>query len=167
MSEKITDVSIQNAKPTTKPQKLFYEKGMFLLVTPAGGKWWRLKYRFHGKEKQLSLGAYPAVSLADARARRDEAKRLLANGVDPSEKRKDMKNDMKNVSRFAAEIQFMRDKITEIARLAAQKKLSLEVSIGVRATGTQKTGAEIQHIGAFVLNCSDGEQPCISDTGKM
>lgn len=61
------------------------EKGMFLYVTPTGGKLWRLKYRFDGKEKLLSLGAYPEVSLKDARASRDEARKLHANKIDPSE----------------------------------------------------------------------------------
>ena len=84
----LTDSAIRNAKPADMPRKLADEKGLFLLVTPAGGKWWRLKYRFGGKEKQLSLGVYPDVGLKDARERRDEARKLLADGVDPSENRK-------------------------------------------------------------------------------
>ena len=74
---------IRNAKPDDKPFK-----GMFLYVASTGGKLWRLKYRFDGKEKLLSLGVYPDISLKDARARRDEARKLLANGIDPSENRK-------------------------------------------------------------------------------
>ncbi len=84
----LTDTAIRNAKPAEKPYKLFDERGLYLEVTPTGGKWWRLKYRFSGKEKRLSLGVYPDVSLKDARARRDEARKLLANGIDPSENRK-------------------------------------------------------------------------------
>lgn len=84
----LTDTLIRKAKPADKQTKLFDEKGLFLLLTPAGGKWWRLKYRFGGKEKLLSLGTYPEVSLKDARERRDEARRLLANEVDPGEARK-------------------------------------------------------------------------------
>ena len=80
----LTDTSIKSAKTKDKPLKLFDGGGLFLLVTPAGGKWWRLKYRFRGKEKLLALGIYPAVSLKEARKRRDEAKELLASGVDPS-----------------------------------------------------------------------------------
>ncbi len=57
---------------------------MYLEVTPAGGRWWRLKYRYAGKEKLLSLGVYPEVRLADARERREEARKLLADGIDPS-----------------------------------------------------------------------------------
>ncbi|MFM0141286.1 tyrosine-type recombinase/integrase [Paraburkholderia sp. RL18-085-BIA-A] len=84
----LTDLKVRNAKPTDKQQKLFDERGLYLLVTPAGGKWWRLKYRFGGKEKSLSMGVYPDVGLKDARERRDAARKLLANGVDPGVERK-------------------------------------------------------------------------------
>ena len=79
----LTDTAIRNAKPGTKPAKLFDECGLFLIVTPAGGKWWGLKYRYDNKEKLLSLGVYPDVVLRDARERRDAACKLLANGIDP------------------------------------------------------------------------------------
>ena len=72
----LTDTAVRNAKPGTKPAKLFDERGLFLIVTPAGGKWWRLKYRFDNKEKLLSLGVYPDVSLKAARIRRDELRTL-------------------------------------------------------------------------------------------
>jgi integrase len=84
----LSDTSIRNAKPGKKTIKRFDGQGMYLEVSPAGGKWFRLKYRFDGKEKRISLGIYPEVSLKDARDRRDAARRLLANGVDPSENRK-------------------------------------------------------------------------------
>jgi integrase len=84
----LTDTAIRNAKPGDKPSKLFDERGLFLLVTPTGGKWWRLKYRFDGKEKLLSLGTYPDVGLKVARERRDDARKLLADGIDPGENRK-------------------------------------------------------------------------------
>jgi integrase len=87
----LSDTAIKNTKPGAKPIKLADEKGLFLLVTPAGGKWWRLKYRFGGKEKLLSLGTYPEVSLKDARQRRDDARKLLANDIDPSVNRKAVK----------------------------------------------------------------------------
>jgi len=87
----LTDTATRNAKPGTTARKLADEKGLFLLVTPAGGKWWRFKYRFDGKEKLLSLGVYPDVSLKDARDRRDEARRLLADGIDPGMNRKAQK----------------------------------------------------------------------------
>lgn len=84
----LTDTAIRNAKPRAKLYKLFDERGLFLLVSPSGGKWWRLKYRFDGKEKLLSLGVYPDVSLKDARELRDEARKRLAKGIDPSQHRK-------------------------------------------------------------------------------
>lgn len=79
----LTDTAIRNAKPGEKPVKLADEKGLFLLITPAGAKYWRQKYRFGGKEKLLSHGVYPEVSLKEARERRDDARKLLSNGVDP------------------------------------------------------------------------------------
>lgn len=87
----LTDTAIRNAKPGAKPVKLFDERGLYLLVTPAGGKWWRFRYRFAGKEKLLSLGIYPDVALKAARDRRDDARRMVAEGIDPSENRKAQK----------------------------------------------------------------------------
>jgi hypothetical protein len=84
----LTDTAVRTAKPGDKPIKMFDERGLFLIVTPAGGKWWRLRYKFGGKEKLLSVGTYPDVSLKDARERREEARKLLANDVDPGENRK-------------------------------------------------------------------------------
>ena len=84
----LTDKGTSNAKPKAQPYKLADERGMFLLVNPNGAKWWRLKYRFDGKEKSLSLGVYPDVGLKDAREKRDAARNLLAGGVDPSINRK-------------------------------------------------------------------------------
>lgn len=89
----LTDTQIRKAGPGPKSRRLYDAKGLYLEVSPKGGKWWRLKYRFDGKEKRLSLGVYPDVSLKDARARRDEARQLLANQVDPSEFRKNTKSD--------------------------------------------------------------------------
>ncbi len=84
----LTDTAIRNAKPADKTRKLYDERGLYLEVSKNGGKWWRLKYRFNGKEKRLSLGVYPDISLKDARDRRDDARKLLANAIDPSEHRK-------------------------------------------------------------------------------
>lgn len=87
----LTDVKVRNAKPADKQLKLFDGDGMFLLITPQGGKCWRLKYRYNGKEKLLALGTYPEITLADARQRREDARRLLANGVDPAAVKKAQK----------------------------------------------------------------------------
>ncbi|CAH1207469.1 putative protein IntB [Candidatus Nitrotoga sp. BS] len=87
----LTDTAVKNVKPGDKTARLFDGGGLYLEVAPAGGKWWRLKYRYDGKEKRLSLGVYPDVSLKDARQRRSDARKLLADGVDPSENRKAVK----------------------------------------------------------------------------
>ncbi|SAE88123.1 phage integrase family site-specific recombinase [Enterobacter hormaechei] len=87
----LSDVKVRSAKPEEKAYKLTDGEGMVLLVHPNGSKYWRLRYRFGGKEKMLALGKYPEVSLADARGRRDEARKLLANGVAPSENKKAVK----------------------------------------------------------------------------
>jgi hypothetical protein len=76
----LTHAEIRNVKPGPKPVKLFDGGGLYLEVAPAGGKWWRLKYRVGGKEKRLSLGTWPDVPLKDARERREEARRQLAAG---------------------------------------------------------------------------------------
>jgi integrase len=80
----LTDTQIRNTKPQDKPQKLFDGGGLHLLVTTTGSKLWRIKYRIGGKEKLLALGAYPDISLADARDRRADVRKQLAQGVDPS-----------------------------------------------------------------------------------
>jgi len=84
----LTDAAIRNAKPADKPQKLSVGAGLYLLLNPNGSRWWRLKYRYGGKEKLLSLGTYPDTGLKDARDKRDAARKLLAAGVDPGEARK-------------------------------------------------------------------------------
>jgi hypothetical protein len=93
----LTDVKVRNTKPESKQTKLFDYDGLFLLVlppgkkTPNGSKCWRFKYRFGGKEKLLALGTYPEISLAEARDKRDAARKQLANGIDPGEVRKAQK----------------------------------------------------------------------------
>ncbi len=84
----LTDTAIRRAKPQEKPYKLFDEKGMYLHVSAAGSKLWRLKYRFAGKEKTLALGIYPERSLAEARVKRDDARKLLHDAIDPGVARK-------------------------------------------------------------------------------
>ena len=80
----LTDKSCKNAKPKDKPYRLADSGGMYLEVLPSGGRYWRVKYRLAGKEKRLALGVYPQVSLLEAREKREAAKKLLSNGVDPS-----------------------------------------------------------------------------------
>jgi integrase len=85
----LNDIRVRTAKPRERPYKLFDERGLFLFVTPSGGRLWRLKYRMHGREKLISLGAYPDVALRRAREKRDEARKLLADSIDPSAERQE------------------------------------------------------------------------------
>jgi integrase len=84
----LNDTRVRTAKPGNRPIKLSDSSGLYLLIQPHGTKLWRLAYRFGGKQKTLAFGVYPTVSLADARSRRDEAKKLLARSIDPSVQRK-------------------------------------------------------------------------------
>jgi integrase len=84
----LTDTAIKKCKPKDKAYRVFDSGGMYLEVSPAGGRWWRFKYRFDGKEKRLSLGTYPDVSLKAAREKLADFRKLLASGVDPGENRK-------------------------------------------------------------------------------
>lgn len=88
---KLTDKSCKAAKPKEKPYKLADGGGLYLFVQPDGARYWRLKYYFLGKEKLLALGVYPIVTLAEARVKRDQAKKLLANSQDPSGAKKEEK----------------------------------------------------------------------------
>jgi integrase len=89
--KQLSDVQIKNVKPRKRDYPLFDGGGLYVLVTASGSKLWRLRFRFAGKEKLMSLGPYPEVSLADARTRRDEAKAQIAHGIDPAGVRKAMK----------------------------------------------------------------------------
>jgi integrase len=91
----LTDTRVRNAKPQAKPYKLSDGAGMYLLVKPDGGRYWRLDYRFAGKRRTLALGLYPTVTLSNARTERDEARRLLAQGSDPNAAKKARKRAAK------------------------------------------------------------------------
>lgn len=91
----LTDTAIRNAKPSEKEYKLSDSGGLYLLLTPAGGKLWRLKFRVEGREKKLAIGAYPEISLSDARKRRDEARELMAAGKDPAREKQQAKHRAK------------------------------------------------------------------------
>lgn len=103
---KLTATQVKNAKPGAKTTRLFDGRGLYLEVTAKGGKYWRLKYRFANKEKRIALGVYPDVSLAQARERCNEKRRLVADGIDPSQDRKRRKIEAANAGR---------NKLSEIA----------------------------------------------------
>jgi integrase len=83
----LTETEIRTARPRERPYKVFDERGLYMIVTPDGGRWWRFKYALGGKEKLVSLGTYPDVSLKRAREKRDDFRKLVADGIDPSAKR--------------------------------------------------------------------------------
>ncbi len=87
----LTEIAIRSAKPRAGSYSITDARGLSLEIAPSGGKWWRFKYRFDGKQKRMSLGVYPDISLKDARDRRDEVRKLVANGVDPLAHRKEKK----------------------------------------------------------------------------
>lgn len=87
----LSDVAIRKAKPADKPSRMFDGGGLYLEIAPSGGKLWRLKYRYGGKEKRLAIGTYPEISLLEARNRREAARKLLANGSDPADAKKAQK----------------------------------------------------------------------------
>jgi len=92
----LTDTRIKALVPQAKPKKFFDGGGLYLLLNPNGSRWWRIKYRFGGKEQLLSLGIYPEISLKRARERRIEVRQLLANGIDPSVKRQAEKSALED-----------------------------------------------------------------------
>ena len=97
----LTDVKVRTAKASEKAHKLTDGGGLILLVHPNGSKYWRLRYYFDGKEKTLAFGVYPEISLSEARQKRDEAKKLIANGIDPNEQKKAVKIEQSNAHTFA------------------------------------------------------------------
>jgi integrase len=88
---RLTTAKIQNTPPQKKTARLFDGRGLYLEIAPTGSRWWRFKYRFAGKEKRISLGVYPDVGLKKARDRRDDMRKLVADGIDPSAARKQEK----------------------------------------------------------------------------
>ena len=90
----LSDAKVRNTKPSGKPYKISDGDGLFLLVTPSGSKYWRLKYFFAGKEKLLALGVYPEISLSDAREKRIQARKILAAGGDPGDVKKESKRQL-------------------------------------------------------------------------
>ncbi|WNY88480.1 tyrosine-type recombinase/integrase [Leclercia adecarboxylata] len=99
----LNDMQIRRAKPEAKAYTLGDGQGLSLLIEPNGSKSWRFRYRFAGKPKMISLGVYPTITLADARSRRDEARKLVAEGKNPSEVRKEQKVALQTVSENAFE----------------------------------------------------------------
>lgn len=145
----LTDVAIRKAAPREKPYRLADSGGMYLEVSPTGGKYWRLKYRFLGKEKRLALGVYPDVSLAAAREKRDDARKKLAAGVDPSEAKK----ADKRAARLAATNSF------EAVALGWMDELKPYVTTGLMAK-TKRTAQMSYRRHCSATRCSNVESRC-------
>jgi len=128
----LTDKEIRTAKPKDKQYKMFDGQGLFLLVKPSGSKGWRLKYRYYGREKQLSLGPYPTVSLADAREKRDTALKQLDKGLDPSLAKKAAKQAKEELlantfQKLAEEWYCQQDTLAETTKYLLWRRLKLDV----------------------------------------
>jgi len=121
---KLTNTTIRAAKPTSVQQKLFDGKGLFLLVSPTGSKIWRFKYQFQGREKLLSLVQYPDVSLKDARAKVADARKILANGGDPSATRKAAIQQLSSTFELVAREWFKKQTAAWQDHYAAKMKMS-------------------------------------------
>ncbi len=119
----LTETRIRAAKPGEKPYKLFDERGLFALVKPKGNPCWHFKYRFEGRERLISLGTYPDVPLKRAREKRDDARRLVADGVDPSAKRKAEKAALANTFE-AVTREYLEMKGKALATTTADKRLN-------------------------------------------
>lgn len=141
----LSDIKIRNAKPKEKPYKLTDGEGLFLLITPSGGKLWKQKYRYLGKEKQYALGAYPLVGLLEAREIRANVKKLLANGIDPTQHRRLTKQQKmeacENTFEAVARRWLSIKKIEDSHQVRSLRRLELHAfpRIGFRPIGEIKT----------------------------
>lgn len=133
----LTATEVKNAKPKEKIYRLFDGGGLYLEVQPAGGKWWRLKYRFNGKESRISLGTYPTTSLADARQKRDVIKGDMAKGIDPTAQKKQQIQDLqaegytfKEVAEKRLDAQYGKLSETHIERTRKGFKMDVYDAIG-------------------------------------
>ena len=121
----LTDTAITKARGKEKKYKLYDGKGLFLLVMPTGSKLWRLKYRLHNKEKEYAIGTYPEITLLKARTKRDELRILIANGVDPNEKKKQKKQIVTEEKKLTAfEIQSQLHLVVDEWLVLHEKKVS-------------------------------------------
>jgi len=120
----LTDTAIRKAKPASKEWKLADERGLYLLVTPNDSKLWRLKYRFGGKEKKLAIGQYPDTGLKEARAKRDDARRMIDQGIDPGR----AKQDARLATRLSAANTFMAVAEEYIERMGQENRAPATVA---------------------------------------
>lgn len=121
----LTDAKIRKIKPDIKKRRYSDEKGMYLEVTPSGGMYWRMKYRFNGKENVYSIGIYPDVTLAQARIKRDDARKLLSNSIDPNQSKREEKLFIDESTLFKTlALEWMQTRIEIIKEGTYQRDLS-------------------------------------------
>lgn len=130
----LSDTTIRRASPRGKAYKIFDGGGLHMIVTPSGSKWWRFKYQFAGREKLLSVGTYPDVPLKLARERRDEARKLVAAGIDPSTKRKGEKAAQANTFKAIAE-EWLAQEAKTLSAITIRAKRSRLETWAYRAIG--------------------------------
>jgi len=143
----LSDITIKKAKPKDKEYKLADGEGMHLLVHPNGGKYWRLRYKINGKEKTLALGTYPTISLSEARDKRFDAKKQIANGLDPSGEKKQKKlqqyinaeNSFENVAREWYQKNYAKWKPRHANYILKRLEADIFPVIGSRSIGEIKT----------------------------
>lgn len=149
----LTALAIQNARPQAKPHKLADGDGLYLLVGPHGKKLWRFRYRFAGRENMLALGSFPTVSLASARYKREAARKLLADGIDPANQRK----QDKLTAAIAARPDLSRQVATQyVERLEGENKFlrkQIDVKDGQIKDLTERA-RETNHLIAGLQKCS-------------
>lgn len=119
----LTDAAIRAAKPADKPRKLFDEHGLYLLINPKGGKWWRVKYAINGKDQLLSVGTYPDTTLKQARLKRDDLRLQLRNGIDPSAARKAQRDEEAGSDTFVALANEWRERFSTDWSVAYREKI--------------------------------------------
>ena len=122
----LTDAQVRKIKPLDKKKRYSDEKGLYLEVTPSGGKFWRLKYRFNGRESTLTIGSYPDTTLAQARRIRDEARLNLKDGINPNEAKKQKKLQVDESTLFRAlAMEWMQDRKAVIKEATYLRDLSV------------------------------------------
>jgi integrase len=155
--DRLTEITIRQAKPKLKQYKLFDGGGMFLLVHPNGSKYWRMKFNFEGKSKSASFGIWPDISLKEARGKRYEAKKKLNDGINPiEEKRKERQDNLDRANKFRLE---------EIKKTITFKKVSIEWYKRQALQWTEKHSADVLNSLKFHVYPDIGERP-ISDITK-
>jgi len=163
----LTEARVRNARTRDRPYKIFDERGLFLLVTPAGGRLWRFRYRLGTQEKLISLGAYPEVPLRRAREKREEARELVAEALDPSAERQAKRalrlNTFEDVASEWLELQTKSLAPETISILAARLRSSLFPYLG----GRPVSAITAQELSSWIIQDGNYADFKTSDTASF